>query len=220
MGSCALFASTRLFAAGAIGIGCGSTGGGWVEPSAAAALERSPASSDDFVDAPTWTEHPLSRQGLTLSLPDGYSWKVLDRGHGSVKMIHAGSRSQLSFRVWRSSPRASAESCEAEYLRGGGEPAPAGGGDPIDREVISIAGFDSVTQVIILPPQLPEGPALGQVRAFGGAIRRCLAVIFHSRAEPSELAQLASRLAFVTHQILPRVRLHRIEQRVGREPGL
>lgn len=162
--------------------------------------------------ARNWAEIELAGQSLRLSLPDHQDW-LLDTSSRWWVARHAPSTSELRVRFWPAARLATPADCEAQArLWKPDLPRPS------EAEIVEVlelpqpSGFRGPVTVGVRPAS--NQAVEGYVVSFGATIGGCLATFFVTRAQgPGRESAVARRLSLIAHDLLPKLRSLRVEDR-------
>ena len=212
-----------LIACGIVVGGCGVSNGEAEAPAAAGPPAASAASSASVEEAPAkgdlvnagWSLVEVPHLSLAVPLPDRSRWSVTLDGDW-FRAVHEGSDSTLQARLWRAARMVRRAEC-AEQLRLWVPDAP----DPASETVVERrrVTVSELLETEIVVGVNPDNDGLeGWALAIGAAPRRCFAALFLTRASGALMAEdVAQRLGLVVAQVIPRIEVRRIEQRIDPE---
>ncbi len=179
---------------------------------APASKEALPSSGWDTLVAPRFL--------LRFRLPDAARWRVDEKATTWFAAEHAPSESTLVLRAWRADEAVNGRDCEASARALGADRIP----QPTPESLVDMIdlgkpdGYD--TQVIVGVREVPDGIE-GYSLAFGAKARRCLAVIFTTRARgPGAEMAIGQRLVLFSDRVLPSLEAYQIGDHAARTPQL
>jgi len=154
-------------------------------------------------------------QGVDFVLPGAASWRLEDDPQRGLVARHASTESRLVVRAWHPDALTRRQSCETQ-ARVLFADLPSLTGGPIEQRRLALAkDFELELEANVEPA--PAGGLAGHVLAFGGDGRRCLAVVFSTRAAGGRAEHvLAERLGTIIESVFARMRLRSIDDRVYR----
>lgn len=156
-------------------------------------------------------------QGVSFPLPAAAHWTLRDGGSGGLIATHAATSSRLAIRAFRDASPYHGASCEAQARAADGT-TPVLGAERVEQRRLPLArDYELVLDVAVAPELAALGqPVLqGYALAFGGDGRRCLAVVFSTRASGARAdAIMAERLGLIVEYTFARMRLRSIDERV------
>lgn len=212
-----------LIACGIVVGGCGAPSGEAEtptvtgRPSASAASSASieqPPPKGDLVNA-GWSLVEVPHLSLAVPLPDRSRWSVTLDGDW-FRAVHDGSDSTLQTRLWRAARMVRRAEC-TEQLRLWVPDAP----DPASETVVErrrVTVSELLETEIVVGVNPDNDGLVGWALAIGAAPRRCFAALFLTRASGALMAEdIAQRLGLVVAQVIPRIEVRRIEQRIDPE---
>jgi hypothetical protein len=208
-------ADARLTAALLLLVGaCGPAGPATSEAAAPAPSPAPPAAPRPELPDSGWGLLSSARFSLELPLPDRAAWQLDDRSTPWLRAAHAATRSELLARTWRAARTVRRSECESQ-ARLWRPATPELDPDSLleRRELDAPPGWSTELAAAVRPlaDQQLEGVAL----AFGASAGRCLAILYTTRdSGPGAEAAIGRRLALVTAEVIPRVRLRSIDERV------
>ncbi|HXN33687.1 MAG TPA: hypothetical protein VN894_17580 [Polyangiaceae bacterium] len=139
---------------------------------------------------------------MSLSLPDGKTWRIDDHSQPELVATHAPTRSKVVITVFHADEIVGRAQCEA--LTRARKLVPTGDLRTLEDQVaFTQQTFDTRVWVAVEAGGGPNGSLLGYVMAFGGFLRKCFAFVFSTQVDSaSEEPVLASRLAIGRARIL------------------
>lgn len=138
----------------------------------------------------------LRRMRLSLPIPDPAGWKPIPGRSRFVQLAHEGTRSSIVVGTSLENERVDARRCEDNARLYRDFPR---GGERLSEEKRTIAGFDSVLRVAVLPGSTPRG----YLTAFGVKGRHCLTFAFVTEAAGPDARQaVEERLALIDQRTL------------------
>jgi hypothetical protein len=156
-------------------------------------------------------------QGVRFPLPAAARWNIRDGGSGGLIATHAATSSRLVIRAFRDDSPYHGASCEAQ-ARVADRTIPLLGDERIEARRLSLArDFELALDVAVEPDTSAriEHALRGHALAFGGDGRRCLSVVFTTRASGARAdAVVAERLGLIVESTFARMRLRSIDERV------
>lgn len=157
------------------------------------------------------------RQGLEFDVPDGSAWKLDDVSTSWLVGTHRRSESTLSVKTWRAGRVVNRQDCEREAKSAAPTLRGLEGSTLSERRVGRPEGFD--TSVALRVWTDADGGMRGSLVAFGANVRRCLAVVFVTRAVGQNAERvLGDRLGLVDRIVLDGLRQRSVEDRARRAP--
>jgi len=152
-------------------------------------------------------------QGVDFVLPGAAGWRIEDDARRGLVGQHAATQSRLFVRAWQPDALTRRQSCDAQ-ARASFPALPAPSAEAIEqRRLVLAKDFELSLEAAVEPA--PEGGVAGYAVALGGDGRRCLAVVFSTRAEGARAEHaLAERLGTIIESLFARLRLRSIDDRV------
>jgi hypothetical protein len=156
-------------------------------------------------------------QGVRFPLPAASRWSIRDGGSGGLIATHAATSSRLVIRAFRDASPYHGASCEAQ-ARAADRTIPLLGAERVEQRRLRLErDYELALDVAVAPdPDAVVQHALrGYALAFGGDGRRCLSVVFSTRASGVRAdAVVAERLGLIVESTFARMRLRSIDERV------
>lgn len=184
--------------------------GGEKPPSApTTARPDPPAATTPSFSNEAWGKFHSARFRLTLSLPDGKTWKIDDHRAPELVAVHAATSSRLTLLTTEEEELMNRDRCEERARKLGwvNESPRAPFTTVAEETLLGPDAYDSRVWVAI-DARAPGGAITGHVYMFGAFLRRCLLVHFESQVPSARDEEiLASRLALVRGRLVKRLTL-------------
>ncbi len=144
-----------------------------------------------------------TRFGISVSLPDGKSWRIDDHKAPVMRATHEATHSVVELAVWREEELVNRAMCEKRAYEKGFAKEPAG--EEISTELVSIpTGFDTG---VWIGADHDATTITGQLVAFGAFIHKCLYFRFETKADIKDADVVSDRLAFVRLRVFGELKL-------------
>lgn len=155
------------------------------------------------------------RYSLELELPDRENWFVDDQTTPWFVARHAATRSEIVARIWRAPRLVRREECETQARLWRPAIPKTADESVMERRVITTPAGFSGELVVGVAPLSASSELQGFAVVFGSSVGRCYALVYTTTAAGRGAdAALGRRLAIVADEIVPRVRLRGIDERV------
>jgi len=144
------------------------------------------------------------RFGLSISLADGHSWMIDDRKTRWLSARHPPSSSTLRARSWYEPELMNRDKCRARALQSITDMAAIKEGQLIDRRRLTdVPAADFDTELWTAAAAQSTGNAVdGFALAVGASLKRCVAIVFQTRAEGANASStVGERLAVAARMI-------------------
>ena len=156
-----------------------------------------------------------TRLSLRFALPERDRWRVEDPAVGWLTARHAATDSKLMLQGWREAMLVDHRDCEQQARQTRADLPEFDAEEIVDRlRLQRPVGYD--TELAIAVRRTPSG-VQGFALGFGGAIRRCLMLLYETRAEgPRAERIVGDRLGFFAQRIARTLGSRSIDDRVPR----
>lgn len=179
----------------ALSLLAGCAGGGATPAASAKTTTAANAAPADF-DEGRWGKFHSARFELSIGLPDGHAWRIDDHRSPWLVATHAPTDSTLRVRTWSESELASNDRCLATARSWDASIPRLDAERPVDERQAPIRGSDMTAHVVADIRPDPTGAIGGYVVAVGASIRRCLLVVYTTRASGRDAPRvIGDRLA-------------------------
>lgn len=149
-----------------------------------------------------WGRFRSQRQGLSIPLPEGKTWRIDDHSDRWLDARHSGTGTRLRARTWIEPKPVNRDQCEAEARRLAPDLPVVDEHGAIDDHVSSdlfAPDFSSHVIVGVNDANPTSGALEGYVLVFGAAARRCVVLSFTTQVNgPKGSAMLGERLELGT----------------------
>ncbi|MBS2014989.1 MAG: hypothetical protein JST00_19010 [Deltaproteobacteria bacterium] len=126
-----------------------------------------------------WGRFHSKRFQVSISLPDGKSWRIDDHSRPALAAVHEASSSKVSIQIEQQEELVNRHKCEERARETGWVPSKTL--TTVDQEVTALPeAYDSKIWVAIDAAR-PGGALSGHVYLFGAFLRRCLFVHLETR---------------------------------------
>lgn len=167
-----------------------------VQPEPRAARPQPPTTT--FLRDVDWGRFRSQRQGLSLPLPDGKTWRIDDHSDRWLEAVHPPTATRIRARTWIAPKPVSREHCEAQARSFAPDLPVIEGAAALDDRIshdLFAPDFTSRVRVGIGEADPVSGVLEGHVLVFGAAGRRCVAFALSTRVQgPKGAEELADRL--------------------------
>jgi hypothetical protein len=174
--------------------------------SAGAGAAPAPVAFDDA----HWGKFHSTRFELSLGLPDGHAWRIDDHRSPWLVATHAATESTMRVRAWSESELASNDRCLATARSWDASIPELDRDRPVDDRVVPVRGSDIGARLVAgIRPDV-SGAVGGWVVLVGASVRRCLLVVYTTRAAGTGVEQaIGDRLATIAQGLATTLALDR-----------